>query len=132
MKISTEKPAIWPLLEKKFGISWDSGVIVTYNGTVHCKSGKLSPDLIVHEQTHIDQQAAFGDAEEWLIKYLDDPKFRLEQEVEAYQNQAAFVRKNLRNQSKKLKYFMFMWRDMAKYYCGMCTLEEAKKLVPLH
>ena len=131
MRISKEKPPIFDLIAEKFGVDWDSGVIVTYKDTVYCKAGQISSDLVVHEQTHIDQQKAYGDADEWFNKYLNDKSFRLEVELEAYRNQARFITLNLKNRDKRLKMFMHIWRSMATYYGDMISYEEAKKLIPL-
>ena len=63
-----------------------TGTVFTYGDTVYCPdSPKLSPDLLVHELTHINQQG--NDPETWWNKYIEDPNFRLEQEVEAYREQ---------------------------------------------
>src|SRR3989304_1332950 len=65
----------------------NKNTIYTYGETVYIPSGAdLTVDLIAHEQTHIDQQSS-KDPQKWWEIYLKDPKFRLEQELEAYRNQ---------------------------------------------
>lgn len=54
---------------------------------------KITPDLIVHEKVHFKQQGNYP--EEWLDKYLEDPQFRLEQEVEAYSAQYKYCKELL-------------------------------------
>lgn len=51
----------------------------------------LPQDLRVHEGTHVEQQNVWS-ASLWWEKYLSDPKFRLEQELEAYRNQFKFYK----------------------------------------
>lgn len=130
MKISTLKPKIFQRLEETFGVDWNSGVIVTYGDTVHCKSGHLSPDLIVHERTHINQQVTYG-PEKWWERYLTDPEFRLLQELAAYKNQCSYIRSYVRSPYKKYELFQHIWTCMEKNYGDMITYEQAKKLLPV-
>src|SRR3990167_9098888 len=61
-------------------------VVVTYGKKIYIPSGKgLSDELWEHEKTHVIQQGDKPD--EWWDKYLVDPKFRLDQETEAYAKQ---------------------------------------------
>lgn len=89
MKLVHEKPAIYQRLVDKFGINWDRGIIITYGDTVYCKTS-IPPDLVVHESVHVEQQKKMG-VEIWWDKYIAEPKFRLEQEIEAYRTQYRFV-----------------------------------------
>ena len=69
-------------------------VVYTYGDTVYIPNGEaLSDDLEVHEAVHIKQQAEMG-AEEWWKKFLEDPEFRLSQELEAYQAQWEYIEEN--------------------------------------
>lgn len=69
------------------------GIVFTYGDTCYNPSGEEIQDhLEAHEQVHMNQQAEVG-AEEWWTEYLKNPKFRLEQEVEAYRAQYKFVNK---------------------------------------
>ena len=54
---------------------------------------KVTPDVEIHEEVHSKQQEACGNPEMWYYKYINDPEFRLEQEVEAYGTQYAFIKK---------------------------------------
>jgi hypothetical protein len=113
-------------------VSWNSGVMVAYGDTVHTTSKGISPDLIVHEQTHFRQQAAIGGPEIWWEKYFTDKQFRLEQELEAYEKQCDHIRKFVFNQKKKHNAFNHIWLSMAQMYGDMITFEEAAELLPIH
>ena len=53
----------------------------------------LSPHLEVHERVHIQQQTASDTTPAlWWSKWLTDDDFKLQQELEAYAKQYAFVR----------------------------------------
>ncbi len=76
-------------------MSWDQGVVITYGDTVHSKY-TIAPHLEVHEAVHIKQQESVG-PEAWYKLYLNDKKFRLSQELEAYKAQIDFLKGNITN-----------------------------------
>lgn len=126
VKYSTKIPEIYEKCKKVFGVDWDKGVIITYGDTVYCKY-PISPDLEFHEETHVRQQAEMG-VEKWWDRYFVDKDFRLSQEVEAYRNQMKYANENYnRNQRRFL--LKKICKDMATIYGGMCTENEAKKLL---
>ena len=57
-------------------------MLFTYKGAIYTECG-ITPDLIVHEGVHLAQQDEMG-ADKWWDKFLEDPKFRLSQELPAY------------------------------------------------
>jgi len=132
MKVKLTKPPNWKRLEEAFGVSWDSGVLVTYGDTIHTKSrGGVSPDLIIHEGVHVKQQESIG-PEKWWERYIADPQFRLQQEMEAYTKQCNYIRVAFRNDpSKVLRLFNHIWRSMSDMYGGMITYQEAKNALPI-
>lgn len=90
MKIVYGKvPPNYKEISEKFGISVkeNPGIVFTYGHQLFIPSG-IKPDvhLLKHEETHALQQTAMG-IQEWWRKYLDDPNFRVLQELEAYRAQ---------------------------------------------
>ncbi len=125
---SKEIPPIYIRCRDLFGASWDKGYVFTYGNTIYSKFGDdLTRDLKVHEETHVRQQEAMG-KDKWWNLYFTNKEFRLKQEVEAYRNQIEFARVNY-----KRKYYEWLFdkltTDMAVAYSGMCTKEEAIKLM---
>lgn len=129
MKISKDKPVIYERLRAAFGIDWEKGVIITWRGVVYTISGKLTPDLEVHEKIHIRQQEEAPDLDRWLDLYISTPSFRFKQEREAYKAQADYLRKKCRDEDELLRRLQHIWRSMAEMYGGMITYEEAKKTI---
>jgi hypothetical protein len=128
MKFSYKCPPIYKRLHDDFGVEWKDGLVITYGDTVHCIR-PLTPDLVAHEQIHIDQQLAFG-VEAWWDKYISDAKFRFDQEVKAYKNQAFFINVHVidHNQRFSIKHRLAM--DLSGPMYGMlCTYTEAMKLL---
>lgn len=99
MKIVNYEPPQWIYEEcrEKFGADFYRGTIFTYGSNIHVAGGAISDDLLVHESTHIRQQAIFpGGPDAWWKRYLSDSEFRISQELEAYKAQFEFVCKAYR------------------------------------
>ena len=52
----------------------------------------VSPDLLLHENIHLEQQKSIG-VDEWWKRYLADNQFRYEQELIAFAGQYAYGKK---------------------------------------
>ena len=132
MRHSTGKPpdGLYGRLRAKFGIDWDDpkvAIFITYGDTVYSKY-PLTPDLEIHEGTHIKQQEAIG-KERWWDLYIENKKFRLSQEVEAYRNQIKFMKENY-DRKKRKEVEKWIYYEMVFLYGDMCASEdEAKKLL---
>ena len=98
--------------------------IIAYYPDIY-SNNSLTPDLLVHESTHLRQQQKLG-LNSWVDKYLEDPTFRLNQEIEAYNNQIqSFKDKNQRLKSK-------IWASetlSSSLYNNIITKEEAYKIL---
>lgn len=81
----------FPLLEeyrKHFKITPQT--IFAYDNCIYCNYD-LPYDLLIHEQTHLEQQKRDG-LDYWVTNYLNDPKYRLAQELEAYTAQLQSIK----------------------------------------
>ena len=65
--------------------------IFVFDKTIY-SNNEIPYDIIHHELQHLRQQQRIG-AKNWILRYLDDKKFRLEQELEAYVIQLKEVKK---------------------------------------
>jgi len=76
----------FPLMERykaKFPIN--QYTIFAYDGDIYTNS-KLTDDLLIHENVHLEQQRNLG-LEYWVDNFLNDNQFRLDMEMEAYKKQ---------------------------------------------
>ena len=110
MKIlETNPPNIAEIIKAFPEVKGDKLVIFTYGDTVYAPGGKIgiTPDIEVHEAVHIKQQKELGfmGPRRWWKKYLVDPEFRLEQELEAYRAQYKFITKTVKDRNEKLRCF---------------------------
>lgn len=104
-------------------------VVYTYGDTVYIPNGEpLSDDLEVHEAVHIDQQAEIG-AEQWWAKFLEDPEFRLSQELEAYRAQWKFIEANKNRKVKRAMLKSIVDSLASSLYGKMITKSEAESLL---
>lgn len=81
-------PPNYAMIKKYFPtVDFENGTVFTYAPHIYIKN-HIYEDLLVHEQTHLKQQTSlFETPISWWNKYIKDPIFRLQQEVEAYHNQ---------------------------------------------
>ena len=128
IKISTEKPSVYEKLREAFGIDWETGVYITYGDTVYCKDGYLPPNVIVHEQVHIDQQKGWN-LDEYVDKFINDKQFRFEKEVEAFQAEAKWMRSNIKDRNELHTRLDWMWKKMATHYGDMISYQHAKEII---
>ena len=126
IKISNTIPPVYSRCKAQFGVDWDRGIIMTYGDTVHTKF-PLSPDLVVHEATHVKQQIEMG-KELWWDRYFTDVEFRLSQEVEAYRNQLKFIDANYNRNGRRVMRAKII-KDMSTIYGSMCTPNQAAMLM---
>ena len=130
MKILIEHPPIWASACAVFRIH--DAVIFTYGDTIYNPGDvPISDDLIVHEETHAKQQNHNDeDAALWWGKYLRDPEFRVEQEVEAYANQYNFLCNIIQNKQKRFEVVKRMAEILSGPVYGECIgLEKALFLI---
>jgi len=85
--------------------------------------------LLAHELVHLDQQHKIGGAKKWWKKYLSDPKFRIQQEVEAYQNQWDWAKENANRNYRRVLEKHIPLILSSKLYGNVITKKEAQKLV---
>lgn len=112
---------------RRFGVSFEKGTVFTYYPNIHAYKADMSDDLYIHELTHIAQQKEIG-VEVWWEKYLSDEQFRLEQEIEAYQNQWVFARENYHRAYRKMLRKHIIDNLSGKMYGNIISKQEAEKL----
>ena len=134
MKISREYPPNIETIKARFQLN--SRVCFTYGDTIYNPGGgKITDDLMVHEETHMIQQD--GQPLWWWAKYIEDDEFRLSQEVEAYANQYQYYKKNRctkpngKIRKERLDKFLYkIAKDLSSpIYGGIITVSDAKALI---
>lgn len=117
MITSTEKPKLYDILHRKFGVKWEDGIAISYKDTVYSKN-PVQDDIRVHEQKHLDQQ---NDPQNispdvWWNRYLTEDDFRLKQEVEAYRAQVEYLKVNHHKTTRNERRYM-----ISKFAVDLCS-----------
>lgn len=111
-KIINDYPPNIAEIRKHFEVDGKE-IYYTYGDTIYNPTGrKIDDDFIHHEEVHMRQQAAVGGPEEWWRRFIEDPKFRIEQEAEAYGKQVRYTRR------KNAKRALIDHADFAKSLSG--------------
>lgn len=131
MKIIKTPPPNWADIQKLFPVKWEDQVIVTYYPNVYCVTGHISQFKLVHEGVHLEQQKRMG-VQQWWTRYFNDPKFRLDQEVEAYRAEAKYLRDNphLTVRDQRRSYLRQIVEQLSsEMYGRLVTKAQAEKLI---
>jgi hypothetical protein len=128
MQIKKEYPPNINDITAKFPLTLD--VVFTYGDTIYSPARvDLPKHLRVHEETHSKYQLEMG-VEAWWKRYIEDDKFRLYQEIVAYQNQYKQFCKDKKNIQRQYFFLDIIARDLSsKLYGNLVTYEEAKNLI---
>lgn len=115
----------FPLLEK-YAIVFPvtPKTIFAYDGEIYCDYN-LTDDLIVHETEHLKSQKELG-LEVWVDRYLTDTRFRLDEELRAYQKQLD----SIKDRNHRFKTKVKVLKDLSSsLYGNIITFQDAQKLL---
>ena len=92
---------------------------------------KLPPWLVEHEKVHFYQHELYGGCDRWWREFLDNPQFRLAEEIPAHQME---WRTWLAHQPRPRNHRRVTLKQMAKrlsapMYGNIITFSEAKKAI---
>lgn len=101
----------------------DENTVVAYDGKIYSNK-TLYSDVLVHEKVHLDQQKKYG-LVDFTKRYLNDKKFRLEMEREAYLKQL----ESITDEGLKQAVLEDILTGLTSGLYGKITREEAKQLL---
>ena len=127
MQIKKELPPNHEAIKKV--LKPTKNTIYCYGDIIFNPSGlPISDDLMAHEEVHSKQQEPMG-VENWWKLYLEDSKFRLDQEIEAYKAQVKYAKDNYQRWLRKKIMEVIVIHLSSDLYGNLITKEEAKKLI---
>lgn len=104
MKIINEKPPIWDMVVRAGMNPSEQTTVFAYGDAIYNPGGRTLPDdLVAHEETHCKQQK--GKPDEWWVRYIQDPLFRIDQEASAYAVQYKFICEREKDRNRR---FVFL------------------------
>ena len=131
-RISTKKPPahIYNKAVEKWGVDFNKGIVFTYGDVIHSKD-PIPQDLMVHELVHVKQHREYpGGPDAWWERYLDDDKFRYEQELQAYKKQYQWAKNNIKDREKLNKHLVHYAKCLSgEMYGKMATFNVAMKSI---
>ena len=129
MKILTEKPPNYDKIKKVLDFD-EGGTIFTYGDTIYNPNAiNLTIDLHVHESMHEIQQQRMGFFGRWLgpwrwwRRYLKDPKFRFDQELQAYKAQYRFAGVQIKDRNQRNNFLVGLARQLMGPMYGNMHIE---------
>lgn len=123
MKVSKDLPPNYYEILKAIPEIAEHEPIFCYGDTVYNVEGELRKDLELHESVHSRQQGKYPDA--WWYQYLNSPSFRLDQEIEAYAYQYAFISRNLKGKWLRHGLEQMAHTLSSSMYGNLLTFNEA-------
>jgi hypothetical protein len=132
MKMFLTIPPNFEDIKKAFTLPEDMHVFFTYGDAIYNPSAiQISPDLIRHEETHIEQQNASTEvAVLWWQRYLKDPVWRIEQEAEAYGAQYAFMCQGHKDRNYRARYLHGIATHLSSEMYGKAIdFQGARKMI---
>lgn len=95
--------------------------------TIYAPSGITHHPLVVHEAIHLRQQrfSRFW-AVWWWIQYIYSPKFRVEQEIEAYRGQYREYKKTVKDRNYLDRYARILAEDLTGGLYGDVGFKSAE------
>lgn len=107
---------------KYFKINEDT--VIAYDGNIYSNK-PLYPDVLLHEQVHLEQQKKIG-LKTFTYKYLHDREFRLKIEQEAYKIQLKSINDPQLREAVRLDAI----DNLTSGLYGKVSKDRANKLLP--
>lgn len=102
-KVVWDFPPLYEEIAAAFKLRRDQGIIFSWGGRVFNPDGlSISPPLAAHEAVHGARQGTVeANIVDWWKRYIDDVRFRLEEEIPAHQAEYRwFIEHGNRNQRR--------------------------------
>lgn len=131
MNIVVDYPPNIEEIRKSFDFN-EKITVFTYGDNLFNPANRTIPEhLIIHEATHQAQQTEYnGGPAAWWGEYIANPKFRLEQEVEAYSNQFNYIKDTTKDRNAHYQYLHKFAKDLSsKMYGNIVTYSDAVNLI---
>lgn len=116
MQVLNTFPPIYDEANKLFKLEENHiCAVFTYGDVLHNPFNvELDPELVRHEETHMEQQEAHPEvAAMWWKRYLQDQDFRIDQECEAYGAQYKLFCQRNKDRNKQARYLFALAQHLS-------------------
>ena|ERR1035437_2462325 len=123
MIIKNTTPPAWIYDECIKQFNPPKGTVYSFATTIFNPDGVDIPDhLIVHESVHGEQHQHNEEvATVWWRRYLVDPQFRAEQEIEAYHEQYKYICSKIKDKNARFRNLHILAQFMSAPMYGNCV-----------
>lgn len=129
MKIIVAWPPNIEDIKKKFDLKGKRPIFAWGHFIFNPYSAGITEDLLEHETVHSIQQDKMGPVEWWKL-YLNDPEFRLAQEIPAYQVQYQNLCKKFKDGNARYRIAYRLAGDLSgAMYGNMIPFDQAITLI---
>ena len=127
MRVVCDFPPNFAELDRVFGIG-NKPVVFAWGQTIYRPNGgKVSASILAHEAVHGHQQG--DDIPGWWRRYIDDPAFRLEQEIPAHRAEYLVLIDGVSRQVRRNSLRIVAKKLAGPLYGGLITPRKAKMIL---
>lgn len=125
MKIVVEKPPLWDEIAAAFPAVEQRHCLFAFGGTIYNPGNiPVPPELMAHELVHGARQK--DDIRGWWRRYIDDPVFRLKEEVQAHKAEFARAALGVKDRNRRARILsVTAARLSAPLYGGVISYQDA-------
>jgi hypothetical protein len=128
MRIVFENPPLFDVIDAAFNVRGQPVIFCWGDIIYNPQRIKVTPELKAHEKVHCDRQAAHP--ETWWLRYVDDPAFRLAEEIPAHRAEFMAFRMRHRNLNQRGRMLnLIAERLSGPLYGGLLTKAEARQRI---
>lgn len=128
--IIRERPPMFDEIDAAFNIR-NTKAIFAWGDKIFAPAlqGELPKQLIAHESVHGERQKIYpGGVEAWWRRYIDEPQFRLDEEIPAHRAELAHLLTKAKGPSMRAHVLSVTARRLAApLYGNLITIADAKK-----
>ena len=128
MRILVERPPLFDLIKATFPLAVRPGTLFSWGDIIYNPGNIAIPaSLIAHETIHGWRQGA--DIEGWWRRYLDDPQFRLAEEIPAHIEEYRVICESGGRHERRTGLVSLARRLSGPLYGHLISLDAAKKAI---
>lgn len=127
MKVVVARPPLFDLISVRFNVA-GRAVFYAWGDTIYNPGGvTIPPELMAHEAVHGRRQGS--DVEGWWRRYIDDPKFRLAEEIPAHVEEYRLICQTGGRHERRAGLVNVARRLSSPLYGRLISLDEAKRVI---
>ncbi len=121
-------PPNFAKIDGKFNVKDKANILYCYGTKIYNPDNCVIPShLIAHEATHSFRQE-WTSPDEWWDKYIENPRFRLSEEIVAHRVEWGQFIKDNKDRNEQARYLHFICNRLSgPLYEGMCSFKEARQ-----